>query len=259
MRYGKDNPLRCFFAFEGYNSQGLALDRLKRGYPGFDWVCVGRSEIDPAAIKAANALFPEAADKNFGDIARIDWAQVPDFDLLTMSSPCQDFSQAGKQAGGEEGSGTRSSLLWECRKAIEVKRPRYILFENVPAILSRKFLPGFQKWQRELEGYGYVNFVAKLNAKDFGVPQNRLRCFMVSILRTEDNPNPRYCFPRGFPLEKCVEDYMEPLEDIDESCYIKQERVTDRVLSDILEQPAVRAEMERLYHEEWKERQASGN
>lgn len=72
--YNKDNPLRCFFAFEGYNSQGLALKRLKQDFPGFDWVCVGRSEIDRNAIAAANALFPEAKDKNFGSITDIDWS-----------------------------------------------------------------------------------------------------------------------------------------------------------------------------------------
>lgn len=126
MIYTKDNPLRCFFAFEGYNSQGPALDRLKRDYPGFDWECVGRSGIEPSAIKAANILFPDAKDKNYGDISLIDWDKVPDFDLFTMSSPCQDFSTAGRQAGAEEGSGTRSSLLWECRKAIIAKRPKYI-------------------------------------------------------------------------------------------------------------------------------------
>lgn len=259
MEYNKDNPLRCFFAFEGYNSQGLGLNRIKRDYPDFDWVCVGRSEVEASAIKAANVLFPESADKNYGDISLIDWSQVPDFDLFTMSSPCQDFSQAGKQAGGDEGSGTRSSLLWECRKAIAAKRPKYVLFENVPAILSKKFLPGFLKWQKEMEEYGYTNFVAKLNSKDFGVPQNRLRCFMVSILRTEADPNPNYNFPAPIPLTKCVEDYMEPAEDVGEEYYIDQERVTNKVLSDILDQPNVRAEMEQLYHDEWKERMADSD
>lgn len=100
MEYNKEHPLRCFFAFEGYNSQGLALNRLKRQYPYFDWVCVGRSEIDKYAIKAADALFPDAKGKNFGDISKIDWQEVPDFDLFTMSSPCQDFSAAGLQRGG---------------------------------------------------------------------------------------------------------------------------------------------------------------
>lgn len=150
IEYTKENPLRCFFAFEGYNSQGLALYRLKKNYPDFDWVCVGRSEIEKDAIIAANALFPESVDKNYGDISAIDWNKVPDFDLFTMSSPCQDFSQAGKQLGGEKGSGTRSSLLWECEKAIRIKRPKYILFENVAALVSQKFINGFNAWQDTL-------------------------------------------------------------------------------------------------------------
>lgn len=111
MKYTKDNPLRCFFGFAGYDSQALAFNRLKEIDPEFDYTIVGWSEIDPYAIKAHNALFPEAADKNYGDICNINWDEVPDFDFMTYSSPCQDFSNAGKQAGGEKGSGTRSSLL----------------------------------------------------------------------------------------------------------------------------------------------------
>ena len=182
MEYTIDNPLRCFFAFEGYNSQGLALNRLKQYYPDFGWVCVGRSEIDKYSIQAANVLFPEYKDRNYGDISKINWDNVPDFDLFTMSSPCQDFSFAGLQKGGEEGSGTRSSLLWECRRAILAKRPKYILMENVKALVSAKFKPLFMKWQSELASYGYTNFVKVLDSSQFGVPQHRERVFMVSIL-----------------------------------------------------------------------------
>lgn len=219
IEYTKDRPLRCFFAFEGYNSQGLALKRLKQTFPDFNWMCVGRSEIDAYAIKAADALFPDAKEANFGDISTIDWTKVPDSDLFTMSSPCQDFSCAGKQRGGEEGSGTRSSLLWECRKAIEIKRPKYIIFENVPALVSQKFIKGFNKWQLELEGYGYTNFVKVLNATDFGVPQSRNRVFMVSILNC-DKP---YYFPKPFPLERRLKDVLE--EDVDERYFICEKRL----------------------------------
>ena len=84
------------------------------------------------------------------------------------------------------------------------------------------------------------------------MPQNRERVFAVSILRTENNPNPTYNFPVKVPLTKCVEDYMEPAEEIGEEYFISQDRVTNKVLSDILDQPNVRAEMEKLYHEEWQ-------
>lgn len=218
MMYNKENPLRCFFAFEGYNSQGLALNRLKRVFPDFDWVCVGRSEIDKYAIAAADALFPEAKDKNYGSITDINWDDVPDFDLFTMSSPCQDFSSAGKQAGGEEGSGTRSSLLWECRKAIVAKKPKFVVFENVPALLHKKFLPGFLKWVAELESYGYSNFYQILNAADYGTPQHRKRVFMVSVLGEAS-----FEFPKPFPLEKRLRDVLE--DNVDENYYLKDEQV----------------------------------
>ena len=131
--------LRVFEAFAGYGSQHLALKRLKRDYPEFDFEIVGVSEIDKYAIQAYNALHDNVT--NYGDISKIDWSQVPDFDLLTYSFPCTDISNAGQQQGFDEGSGTRSSLLWECRKAIVQKRPKYLLMENVKAICSKKFMP----------------------------------------------------------------------------------------------------------------------
>lgn len=224
IEYAKDNPLRCFFAFEGYNSQGLALNRLKQNYPDFDWVCVGRSEIDKYAIQAADALFPEAKDKNYGDISKIDWNEVPDFDLFTYSFPCTNLSSAGKQEGCEEGSGTASSLLWECRKAIIAKRPKYLLMENVKALVSQKFLPYFLKWQNELASYGYTNFAKVLNARDFGIPQNRERIFMVSIL----DENASYHFPEPFHLDKRLKDVLE--EDVDEK-YFLSKKLVDYVFS----------------------------
>ena len=225
--YTKENPLRVFTAFSGYDSQCLALNRL-----GIDYDLVGWSEIDPAAIKAHNALFPQYEERNYGDISKIDWSQVPDFDLFTYSSPCTDFSNAGQQAGGEEGSGTRSSLLWECRKTILAKKPKYLLFENVKALVSDKFLYLFEKWCKELESYGYANYYQVLNSKDYGVPQSRERIFMVSILKTDDEPDPYYEFPRPVPLTKCVEDILE--DNVPEKYYMKQE-VTDKYI-DIMNQ-----------------------
>lgn len=220
-------PLRVFTAFSGYDSQCLALDRLKANFPNFDYELVGWSEIDKYAIQAHNALFPQWADRNFGDISKIDWSQVPDFDLFTYSSPCQDFSNAGMQKGGEEGSGTRSSLLWECRRAIVWKRPKYLLLENVAALVQKKFLPLFNKWIRSLEDYGYYNNWQVLNAKDYGVPQNRARVFLVSIRRDLLAPNPIYNFPKPFKLEKRLKDVLE--ENVDEKYYL-----SDKMVSNIL-------------------------
>ena len=160
--------LRVFTSFSGYDSQCMALDRL-----GIYYELTGWSEIDRYAIQAHNAVYPQWSDRNYGDICNIDWKDVPDFDLFTYSSPCQDFSAAGLQKGGRKGSGTRSSLLWECERAIEAKRPKYLLMENVAALVSSKFIKLFNKWQNTLENYGYTNYAKVLNAKDYGVPQNR--------------------------------------------------------------------------------------
>lgn len=170
-----------------------------------DYDLVGWSEIDRYAIAAHNAIYQQYADRNYGDISRIDWTQVPDFDLLTYSSPCQDFSSAGRQHGGERGSGTRSSLLWECERAIAAKRPRYLLFENVSALVSKKFVRLFNEWQLTLERIGYTNFTQVLNAKDYGVPQNRERVFMVSVLDCSKT----FYFPEKIPLTKCLRDVLE--------------------------------------------------
>ena len=211
--------LRVFTAFSGYDSQCIALDRLKRDFPNFDYELVGWAEIDKYAIQAHNAVYPQWAERNYGDISKIDWAQVPDFDLFTYSSPCQDFSQAGKQAGGTEGSGTRSSLLWECRRAILAKRPKYLLMENVAALVSQKFIRLFNAWQLELESYGYRNFAKVLNAKDYGVPQNRERIFMVSVL----DEAARYEFPDPMPLTIRLKDVLE--KEVEERYYLSEQQI----------------------------------
>ena len=201
--------VRVFTAFSGYDSQCMALDRI-----GIDYDLVGWSEIDKYAIAAHNAIYPQYAERNYGDIAKIDWSQVPDFDLFTYSSPCQDFSVAGLQRGGERGSGTRSSLLWECERAIRAKHPKYLVFENVSALVSKKFIRLFNKWQLLLNRMGYTNFTQILNAKDYGVPQNRERVFMVSILNCEK----AYYFPKHIQLTKCLKDVLE--EKVDEKYYL---------------------------------------
>lgn len=208
--------IKVFTAFSGYDSQCMALDRLHEHNPHFNYELVGWAEIDKYAIQAHNAVYPQWADRNYGDISRIDWQQVPDFDLFTYSSPCQDFSQAGKQAGGTEGSGTRSSLLWECRRAILAKKPKYLLMENVAALVSQKFIRLFNAWQLELESYGYRNFAKVLNAKDYGVPQNRERIFMVSVL----DEQARYEFPDPMPLPLRLKDVLEPK--VDERYYMSE-------------------------------------
>lgn len=208
--------LRVFTAFSGYDSQCLALDRANIAYE-----LVGWSEIDKFAIKAHNALFPQWSDRNFGDISKIDWNLVPDFDLFTYSSPCQDFSNAGKMKGGEKGSGTRSSLLWECEKAIRAKMPKYLLMENVAALVGKRFIGTFQNWLSVLSGLGYTNYWQVLNAKDYGVPQNRKRVFVVSILNSQEP----YYFPQPFETDIRLKDILEGC--VDEKYYIKDKSLQD--------------------------------
>lgn len=205
------NKIRVFEAFAGYGSQSMALRRL-----GIDFEVVGISEIDKYAIQAYMAVHGDTP--NYGDISNIEWESVPDFDFLTYSFPCTDISTAGQQKGLAEGSGTRSSLLWECRKAIEAKRPKYLLMENVKNLVSKKFTPYMKEWLRFLEGQGYSNYTKVLNAKDFGVPQNRERVFMVSILGEVS-----FHFPKPFTLEKRLKDVLE--KDVDESFYLSEKVV----------------------------------
>lgn len=203
--------IKVFEAFAGYGSQAMALKRLKENYPGFNYEVVGISEIDKYAIKAYNAVHGET--KNFGDISKIDWNEVPDFDLFTYSFPCVDVSTAGHQKGLSEGDGTRSSLLWECRKAIAIKRPKYLLLENVKNLVSKKFIADFEKWCTELESYGYKNFYKVLKASDYGVPQSRERVYMISTLSDKE-----FVFPEPYELKKRFGDILE--DSVDEKYFL---------------------------------------
>ena len=196
--------------FGGYGSQALALENL-----GLDFTS-DLCEIDKYAIMAYNQLHGET--HNWGDICKIDETQLPYYDLITYSSPCQDFSVAGKQAGGDKGSGTRSSLLWECERIIRAVKPKYLLMENVKNLVGKKHIHNFIAWLKTLESLGYQNFWKVLNAKDYGVPQNRERVFVVSILG-----GGQYQFPDPIPLTKRLKDVLE--QNVDEKYYLSDEIV----------------------------------
>lgn len=212
-KYTNENPLKVVTLCSGYDSQLMAIRNL-----GIPYECIGWSEIDKYAIRAHDAVFPEIADRNLGDMTKIDWSKVDDFDLLFYSTPCTDFSNAGKQAGGEEGSGTRSSILWWTRYAILEKKPKYLIMENVKALVSGKFITLFRKWLDELTSYGYTNFCQVLNAKDYGIPQNRERIFVVSILG-----DAWFSFPQPVELKLRLKDMLE--DKVDEKYYLPQDKV----------------------------------
>jgi DNA (cytosine-5)-methyltransferase 1 len=239
--------IKVFEAFAGYGSQAMALKRLQTAYPDdVEFEYVGTSEIEPNAIAAYKAIHGDTT--NFGDITQIDWESVPDFDLFTWSFPCTSVSSAGKQEGLAENSGTSSSLCWECFKAIKTKRPKWLVMENVKALTQKKFAADFESIQLRLEGLGYANFWQVLNAKDYAIPQNRERVFMVSI--RIDDEQPTFTFPDKQTLTKCVEDYLQSYDEVGREYYINPEKVTEKILSDILDQPNVRTQFEQLYHDE---------
>ena len=232
MQYTKDNPLRLFEICAGYGSQALALRNLREIYPDFDYQLVGWAEFDPdpdanpdidkqPAVIAHNAFHPEGIGKNYGDITKITWNDLPDFDLLTYSTPCQSVSQAGLQHGFAEGSGTRSSIIWNVRDCVKAKRPKFLMLENVKAMVSSKYVGLFNLWQSELARLGYVNFAQVLNAKDFGVPQNRERIFLISIRVDDERHIPTYYFPKPRPLDLCLGDILE--HDVDEKFFLSDD------------------------------------
>lgn len=213
--------------FSGYDSQLMAADVLREWHPDFRWTCKGWSDIDKYACQMHNLVFPQFADCALGDITKIDWYKVKrsldgrEVDLFTYSSPCQDISQAGKQMGLQEGSDTRSALLWRVADAVEVLRPKYLLQENVAALVSQKFMPDFQKWLDKLSSLGYVSRWARLNAKNYGVPQNRDRVFCISMRRDVAFD---YQFPEPFELKTRLEDVLE--EEVSDRYFLKDDAVS---------------------------------
>ena len=183
---------------------------------------------------------------------RIQPLKAGDIDLLTYSTPCQSISQAGKREGIKKGSGTRSAVLWSTEEAVRHMRPKVLLQENVRALINSVNMPDFREWCSLLESHGYVNFLAPsfptvwgtdkrdkktvpgiLNAKHYGVPQNRERVYMVSIradllggserVAGEYSPATQYEFPRPFPLDKCIADVLE--DNVDERFFLKPDSV----------------------------------
>ena len=238
MEFPKEIPLRVVTVCSGYESQCLSLDRLKEAYPEFDHELVAWAEFDPTskrslekqpAVVAHNALFPQWADRNLGDMTKIDWTKVDDFDFLFYSTPCQDVSAAGLGRGFEEGSGTRSSIIWHVRDAVKEKRPKYLCLENVKKMVQKKFLPTFNLWKEELEKLGYVNFCQVLDAADYGVPQHRERIFMVSVRDDSRRDGiatyPTFHFPEPMVLKKRLKDVCE--EKVEERLYLSEEKIVE--------------------------------
>lgn len=248
----KKEPLKLVTLCSGYDSQAIAMDMLQQRYKDFRWKLMAWSEFDPEstrpldeqpAVVAHNLLFPQYKDLNRGDMTKADWSDLEDadIDLLTYSTPCQSISQAGKREGIKKGSGTRSAVLWSTEEAVRHMRPKVLLQENVRALINSVNMPDFKEWCKLLESHGYVNFLAPqfpipwgtdkrdrktvpgiLNAKHYGVPQNRERVYMVSI-RGDLLNGTQYEFPRPFELDKCIADVLE--DNVDERFFLKPDSV----------------------------------
>lgn len=213
--------LKVLENFAGIGTQRMALENL-----GIEHEVVGITEIDKFAIKSYEAI--HGSVNNLGDISLLDPNDVPDHDLFTYSFPCQDISVNGKGLGFEKGSGTRSGLLWECEKIIQAKKPKYLLMENVKNLVSKKFIQGFEEWLQVLENMGYTNYWQILNAKDYGIPQNRNRVFCVSILGEHDT----YHYPDKKPLDFKLKDVLE--DEVDERFYLNEEK-TKQLITTVTE------------------------
>lgn len=202
--------LKVFEAFAGVGAQRMALKSA-----GIPHEVVGISEIDKFAVQSYEAIHGETV--NYGDITTLNTEELEDFDLFTYSFPCQSISLAGAMKGFTKGSGTTSSLLWECQRIIQDKKPKYLLMENVKNLVGKKFLPDFEKWIGVLNELGYVSHWQVLNAKHYGVPQNRERVFMVSTLADEFE----YTFPEKEELTIQLKDILE--KEVDEKYLLKKE------------------------------------
>ena len=214
-----DKPIRLIELFAGIGSQAQALKNLGANFE--HWKAI---EIDKYAMASYNAIHGTNFDTQ--DIKSIHASdlQITDTDdycyILTYSFPCQDLSLAGNQKGMSKGEGTRSGLLWEVERILDECEhlPQVLLMENVPQVIGKKNIADFQKWRRKLESLGYSNHVQLVNSKDHGIPQNRNRCFMVSLLGDWS-----YTFPRKRKLELKLKDMLE--ETVDEKYYLSDEMI----------------------------------
>lgn len=218
-----NKPIRLIELFGGIGSQSKALENLKVNFEHYRLV-----EFDKYAVASYNAIH----ETNFEvkDITKIngDDLGIVDTDkyiyIMTYSFPCQDLSVAGKMRGMTKGSGTRSGLLWEVERLLnECKElPQILLMENVPQVISEDNKDDFELWTNFLSSKGYFSTYKILNAVDFGVPQNRERCFMISVPKEY-----YYEFPNGKRTEKTISDLLE--SEVDEKYYLNENKIKNIV------------------------------
>lgn len=212
------SKLKVLSLFSGIGAFEKALDDL-----GLPYELVGYCEIDKYASRSYSAIHGVPETMNLGDITKVDEKALPkDIDLLTYGFPCQDISCSGLQKGlfNEDGTKTRSGLFFEALRIIEETQPRVAIAENVKNLVGKKFKAQFDAVLTSLEEAGYTNYWKVINSKDYGIPQNRERVFIVSIRKDIDDGTFR--FADGFPLTKRLKDVLET--EVDEKYYLKNSK-----------------------------------
>lgn len=226
------NKIRLIELFGGIGSQAMALRDIGADFEHYRLV-----EFDKYAVASYNAIHGTSFET--ADIRNVHGADLGIVDrdkftyIMTYSFPCTDLSVAGKMKGmskaeWEQGNSTRSGLLWEVERILKElpadELPQVLLMENVPQVHAEQNKPDFDAWLAFLRSRGYFNFYQDLNAKDYGIPQNRDRCFCVSILSPEFI---EYNFPEPVKLEKVMRDFLE--DQVDEKYYFNTQKAKDLI------------------------------
>lgn len=222
--------IRLIELFAGYGSQALGLKRAGIEFEHYKVV-----EFDKYAIKSYNAV--HGTNFNTADIRDIHASDLEIVETdkynycLTYSFPCTDLSLAGKMQGMKRESGTRSGLLWEVERILkEAQNLRQVLLmENVPQVHSEQNIKDFGEWITFLDSLGYISKWQDLNAKDYGIPQNRERCFMISYL----DKSLKFAFPEPQKLFLCARDMLQ--DNVSEKYYINTERANELIEKLIIE------------------------
>lgn len=214
--------MRVIELFAGIGACSKALKNI-----GQDVEIVDAVEIDKYAMASFNAIH----NTNFEvqDIKTWD-KYYENIDLITHGSPCQDFSIAGKQAGGDIGSGTRSSLMYETIRIVGKIRPKYVLWENVKNILSDKHKHNFDAYIETMNNLGYTSYYQVLNAKNYGIPQNRERVYTISIRKDIDKGN--FLFPKKEELKLRLKDILE--NEVNKAYYLDNGKIKNKKLKETI-------------------------
>lgn len=220
--YKITNHIRLIELFGGIGFQSKALDNIQVNFERYRYI-----EFDPYCVKTYNAIH----NTNFGttDIRDVHAADLGIVErerktyIMFYSFPCTDLSNAGHKQGMSKGSGTRSGLLWEVERILNECKdidalPQVLIMENVPMIHSKNMMPDFTQWINALEGLGYSNYWQDMNSKDYGIPQNRNRTFMISILG-----NYNFTFPKKQELKTRLIDFLE--DQVDEKYYLNEKQL----------------------------------